>query len=40
VPESLVNSEVLRRMGLYLLIPLASWLGSAAIEWLLDKLLN
>jgi hypothetical protein len=40
VSESLVDADVLRRMGLYLLIPVASWLGSALIEWLLGAVLE
>jgi len=40
VPESLLDARSLRRVGLYLLIPLASWLGGAMIERLVDAVLD
>ena len=40
VPETLVDSEALGRMGLYVLIPLGSWVASAAIEWVFNWLMQ
>jgi hypothetical protein len=40
VPEWLLDAHSLRRVGLYLLIPLASWLGGAMIERLVDGVLD
>jgi hypothetical protein len=40
VPEWLLDPRSLRRVGLYLLIPLASWVGGALIERLVDVALD
>jgi hypothetical protein len=40
VPEWLLDSHSLRRLGLYLLIPVASWVGGAMIERLVDAALD
>jgi hypothetical protein len=40
VSETLVDADALRRMGLYVLIPLGSWVASAAIEWLFNSLMG
>ncbi|MBW2289727.1 MAG: hypothetical protein JRG80_18965 [Deltaproteobacteria bacterium] len=40
VPEWLLDSHSLRRVGLYLLIPVASWVGGAMIERLVDSALD
>jgi hypothetical protein len=40
ISESLFDAHSLRRMALYLLIPLASWVGGAMIERLMDALLD
>jgi hypothetical protein len=32
-----MDASAFRRFGLYLLIPLGSWLGSALVERLLDR---
>ena len=38
-PEWPFDAAALRRFGLYLLIPLASWVGAALVERLLDFVL-
>ena len=40
VPEWLLDSHSLQRLGLYLLIPVASWVGGAMIERLVDAALD
>jgi len=40
VPERLIDSHSLRRVALYLLIPLGSWVGGAMIERLVDAALD
>lgn len=40
ISESLLDARSLRRLGLYLLIPLASWVGGALIERLVDAALD
>ncbi len=40
VPEWLLDAHSLRRVGLYLLIPLASWVGGAMIERFVDAVLD
>ncbi len=40
VPEWPLDLSVLRRYGLCLVIPLASWVGGALVERLLDTVLG
>jgi hypothetical protein len=40
ISESLLDTQSLRRLGFYLLIPLASWVGGAMIERLVDAVLD
>ena len=40
ISEALLDAGSLRRLGLYLLIPLASWVGGAMIERLVDAVLD
>jgi hypothetical protein len=40
VPEWPIDAGALRRIALYLLIPLGSWMGGALVERLVDALLR
>jgi hypothetical protein len=40
VPEWPIDAAALRRIALYLLIPLGSWVGGALVERLVDALLR
>jgi hypothetical protein len=40
VPESLLDADSLRRLGLYLLLPLGSWVASALIEHVVEAALR
>ncbi len=39
IAERPIHAETLRRVGLYLLIPLESWVGGALVERVIDTVL-